>query len=214
MLRKDSATAFASLTNHFVRQSCDSMGTLSTMRRASLIVLPLLFAAPIVHASPESPSTMSAPIVYPETKRVDVVDETFGQKVADPYRWLENDVRNDKEVAAWVEAQNKVTDAYLASLPGRDVFRNRIKQLYDYERFGVPMHKGSRYFYSHNTGLQNQSVLYTMKTLADTPRLLLDEPETFSAEANQVLKTLYERMKKEDREFYPAIEAALVAVAA
>lgn len=144
------------------------------MRRASLIALPLLFAAPIAHASPESPSTMSAPITYPETRRVDVTDETFGQKVADPYRWLENDVRNDKEVAAWVEAQNQVTDAYLASLPGRDIFKARIKQLFDYERFDAPTRKGGRYFYSHNTGLQNQSVLWVRDSLDGPGRVLID----------------------------------------
>lgn len=144
------------------------------MRRASLIALPLLFAAPIVHASPESPSTMPAPIAYPETKRVDVTDESFGQKVADPYRWLENDVRNDKEVAAWVEAQNRVTDAYLATLPGRDIFKARIKQLFDYERFGVPTRKGGRLFYSHNTGLQNQAVLWVRDGVDAPGRVLID----------------------------------------
>lgn len=144
------------------------------MRHASLIALPLLFAAPIAHASPESPSTMPAPIAYPETKRVDVTDESFGQKVADPYRWLENDVRNDKEVAAWVEAQNKLTDAYLAALPGRDAFRSRIKQLFDYERFEAPTRKGGHYFYSHNTGLQNQSVLWVRDSLNGPGRVLID----------------------------------------
>jgi prolyl oligopeptidase len=149
------------------------------MRHASLIALPLLFAAaPFTfsgaHANPESPTTMPAPIAYPETKRVDVTEETFGQKVADPFRWLENDVRNDKEVAAWVEAQNKVTDAYLATLPGRDIFKNRIKQLFDYERFGVPTRKGGRYFYSHNTGLQNQAVLWVRDSLDGPGRVLID----------------------------------------
>lgn len=144
------------------------------MRHAPLIALPLLFAAPIATASPESPTTMPAPIAYPETKRVDVTDETFGQKVADPFRWLENDVRNDKEVAAWVEAQNKVTDAYLATLPGRDIFKARIKQLFDYERFGVPTRKGGRYFYSHNTGLQNQAVLWVRDSLNGPGRVLID----------------------------------------
>ncbi|QDX25543.1 S9 family peptidase [Sphingomonas suaedae] len=144
------------------------------MRRSSLIALPLLFAAPLVHASPESQPTMTAPITYPETRRVDVVDEVFGEKVADPYRWLENDVRNDKEVAAWVEAQNKVTDAYLDTLPGRDIFQARIKQLFDYERFGVPTRKGGRYFYSHNSGLQNQNVLWVRDSLEGEARVLID----------------------------------------
>lgn len=102
------------------------------MRRASLLALPLLFAAP-AFSQPVSETTtgMTAPINYPETRRVNVVDEQFGVKVADPYRWLENDVREDKEVASWVAAQNKVTDAYLATLPGRDVFKQRLTALFD-----------------------------------------------------------------------------------
>lgn len=144
------------------------------MRRAPLLALPLLFAAPHAFANPESPTTMTAPITYPETRRVEVVEEQFGQKVADPYRWLENDVRSDKEVAAWVEAQNKVTNAYLATLPGRQVFKNRIKQLFDYERYGVPQHKGTRYFYSHNSGLQNQAVLWVRDSLNGPGRVLID----------------------------------------
>ncbi len=99
-------------------------------------------------------------IAYPETRRVDVADEQFGVKVADPYRWLENDVRNDPEVAAWVAAENKVTGAYLDTLPGRDLFARRLRQLFDYERFSAPTRKGGRYFYLHNSGLQNQAVLF------------------------------------------------------
>ena len=156
------------------------------MRHASLIALPLLFAAPVTHATPESPTTMPAPIAYPETKRVDVTDEMFGQKVADPYRWLENDVRSDKEVAAWVEAQNKVTDAYLATLPGRDIFKNRIKQLFDYERFGVPTRKGGRYFYSHNSGLQNQAVLWVRDSL-DAPGRVLIDPNSWAKDGATAL---------------------------
>jgi prolyl oligopeptidase len=113
-------------------------------------------------------------LTYPETRRVDVVEEQFGVKVADPYRWLENDVRNDPEVAAWVEAQNKVTDAYLATLPGRDFFRRRIEQLFDYERFGVPQKKGGRYFYAHNSGLQNQAVLFVRESPDGEGRVLID----------------------------------------
>lgn len=149
------------------------------MRRA-LLALPLLLAAsPLAItgalANPETPKPMpAAAITYPETKKVDVVDEQFGEKVADPYRWLENDVRNDKEVAAWVAAQNQVTNAYLATLPGRDTFKARIKQLFDYERFGVPTHKGSRYFYSHNSGLQNQAVLWVRDSLNGAGRVLID----------------------------------------
>ena len=117
---------------------------------------------------------MTDPIAYPETRREEVVEEQFGVAVADPYRWLENDVRNDSEVADWVAAQNKVTDAYLATLPGRDWFRTRIRQLFDYERFGLPQKKGSRYFYMHNTGLQNQAVLFVRESLNGEGRVLID----------------------------------------
>ncbi|KTF70335.1 prolyl oligopeptidase family serine peptidase [Sphingomonas sp. HT-1] len=144
------------------------------MRRA--FILPFLLASPaIAHAqtSPETTAPMTQ-IRYPETRRVDVVDEQFGVKVADPYRWLENDVRNDSQVAAWVEAENKVTDAYLATLPGRDALKARIKQLFDYERFGLPERKGSRYFYAHNSGLQNQAVLFVRDGLDGEGRVLLD----------------------------------------
>jgi prolyl oligopeptidase len=123
---------------------------------------------------------------YPETRRDDVVEEKFGVKVADPYRWLEGDVRNDGEVAAWVEAQNRVTDAYLATLPGRDWFRGRIKQLFDYERFGLPMKKGGRYFYAHNSGLQNQAVLFVRDTLGGEGRVLID-PNGWSADGATAL---------------------------
>lgn len=113
-------------------------------------------------------------IAYPENRRVNVVEDHFGQKISDPYRWLENDVRNDKEVAAWVEAQNAVTNKYLAALPGRDWFRSRIKELFNYERFGLPVKKGGRYFYNHNSGLQNQPVLYVRDSLDGPGRVVID----------------------------------------
>ena len=160
------------------------------MRRA-LFTVPLLLAASTfamasAHANPESPTTMPAQIAYPSTKRVDIVEEQFGEKVADPYRWLENDVRNDKDVAAWVEAQNNLTDTYLDTLPGRDFFKARIKQLFDYERFGVPTHKGERYFYAHNTGLQNQAVLWVRDSLNGPGRVLID-PNSWSKDGATAL---------------------------
>jgi prolyl oligopeptidase len=117
---------------------------------------------------------MTEKLVYPDTTREDVVDTIHGQSIADPYRWLENDVRSDAQVADWVKAQNAVTDAYLATLPGRDHFRRRITELFDFERFGVPVKKGGRYFYVHNTGLQNQGVLYVRQTLTGEGRPLID----------------------------------------
>lgn len=139
------------------------------MRRAILAAL-LVATAPVAAFAQDAAPKMT----YPATPRVDQVDEQFGVKVADPYRWLENDVRTDPKVAAWVAEQNKVTNAYLATLPGRQIFADRLKQLYNYERFGLPSKKGGKYFYSRNTGLQNQSVLYVRDTLQGEGRVLID----------------------------------------
>lgn len=139
-------------------------------------ILPLTMialAAPAL-ARTSSPKTDMTAITYPATERGDTVDEQFGVKVADPYRWLENDVRVDPKVAAWVEAENKITDAYLATLPGRDVFKDRLKKLIDYERFGQPERKGGRYFYLHNSGLQNQAVLFVRDGVDGQGRVLMD----------------------------------------
>jgi prolyl oligopeptidase len=113
-------------------------------------------------------------MAYPETARGDVVEERFGERIADPYRWLENDVRQDPAVRAWVTAQNQLTNTYLAALPGRARIRERMTELYNYERFGMPERGGDRYFYTRNDGLQNQSVLYVRDGLAGAPRILID----------------------------------------
>ncbi|WP_184001383.1 prolyl oligopeptidase family serine peptidase [Stakelama sediminis] len=151
------------------------------MRRLSLIALPLLFATGPVLAQDkqETTVTMSAPLSYPQTRRDDIVEDHFGIKVADPYRWLENDVRTDKEVADWVAAENKVTNTYLSTLPGRDIFKKRLETLMDYARSGMPVRKGGRYFYMHNAGLQNQAVLYERDSLNGEGRVLID-PNTWS----------------------------------
>jgi prolyl oligopeptidase len=146
------------------------------MRRITLFAIALLLTTHFASACTESttmPTAMST-ITYPETKQVDVVEERFGQTIADPYRWLENDVRNDKEVAAWVESQNRVTNDYLKTLPGRDIFRDRLKQLYNYERFSIPVKKGGRYFYLYNSGLQNQQLLYVRDLVDGSGRVLID----------------------------------------
>jgi prolyl oligopeptidase len=137
------------------------------MRRALPLILLLL-------ATSAAAQTKAPSMIYPQTTRGDTVDEQFGVKVADPYRWLENDVRTDAAVAKWVADENEVTNAYLASLPGRGIFAVRMKQLLDYERFGVPVKKGGRYFYMRNSGLQNQAVLYARDTLDGTGRILID----------------------------------------
>jgi prolyl oligopeptidase len=146
------------------------------MRFAALLCLLPLSACAMNDAKP-SEAVAAAPrasIVYPATERQDLVERQFGVAVADPYRWLENDVREDAKVAAWVAQQNALTDSYLATLPGRAAFQARMRELFDYERFGVPERKANRYFYTHNSGLQNQNVLYVREGLNGTPRMLID----------------------------------------
>jgi prolyl oligopeptidase len=109
--------------------------------------------------SPESVAPRPAPtasIVYPQTERQELAENQFGVNVPDPYRWLEADVREAPKVAAWVAQQNALTNSYLATLPGRATFEERLRELFDYERFGLPRKEGGRYFYSRNSGLQNQ----------------------------------------------------------
>jgi prolyl oligopeptidase len=113
-------------------------------------------------------------IIYPATPRIDALEAHFGQTVSDPYRWLENDIRSDDKVASWVAAQNRVTDAYLNTLPGRALFKRRLKQLYDYERFTIPVRKGGRYFYRRQSGDQNQLVLYVRDGADGEGRVLID----------------------------------------
>jgi len=117
--------------------------------------------------------------VYPETRTVDQVDvyqsAAHGEvHVADPYRWLEADVRVSGEVAGWVRAQQGVTDAYLQALPGREMIAERLAELWNYERYGLPVERGGLYFFTRNDGLQNQSVFYVQEGLEGLPRVLID----------------------------------------
>ena len=91
-------------------------------------------------------SLAEVPVIYPRTHAGTVADTVFGERVADPYRWLENDVRSDPTVRDWVTAQNEVSGAYLAKLPGRDIFARRLRTLFDYERVGVPAQCGRPLF--------------------------------------------------------------------
>jgi prolyl oligopeptidase len=126
------------------------------------------------------------PIQYPPSKRVDHVDDYHGVKVPDPYRWLEQDVRNAKEVADWVAAQNAVTFAYLKNIPEREAIKKRITDLWNYEKVSAPSRVGPRYVFSKNDGLQNQSVYYTQETLDSEPKLLLD-PNIWSKDGTVAL---------------------------
>jgi prolyl oligopeptidase len=121
---------------------------------------------------------------YPEAAKGKQIDNYHGTKVADPYRWLE-----DPDSAAsrkWIEAENKITFEFLDAIPGRPAIKARLKELWDYERYGVPFKENDRYFFSKNTGLQNQSVVYTTKSLRETPQELLD-PNTLAADGTVAL---------------------------
>jgi prolyl oligopeptidase len=110
---------------------------------------------------------------YPLSRRSDQVDDCFGILVEDTYHWLENDVREDAEVARWVAAQNEASFGYLKSLPGRSAIEQRLRALWNYEKFMLPVQKGGRIFYRRNDGLQNQYVLYAQDD-GENARLLLD----------------------------------------
>ena len=123
---------------------------------------------------------------YPETKKGSQTDDYHGTKVADPYRWLEGDVREVPEVAAWVEAENKVTTAFLATIPERAAIKDRITELWNYEKISAPSRVGGKYFFSKNNGLQNQSAFYMQDTLDGEPKLLMD-PNTWSKDGTAAL---------------------------
>jgi prolyl oligopeptidase len=116
---------------------------------------------------------------YPATRKDEQVDDYHGTKVADPYRWLEDD--NSAETLAWVKAQNQVTQNYLAQSPYRGQLKQRLEELYNYPKYSVPSRSGAYYLWSKNDGLQNQSVLYVQEGLEGTPRVLID-PNQLSAD--------------------------------
>ncbi len=121
----------------------------------------------------------AANIDYPTTRKSDQVDDYHGVKVADPYRWLEDD--RSAEVAEWVKRENELTFSYLAKIPYRDALRKRLEQLNDYEQQSAPMRRGEYSFYTYNRGLQNQAAWYRRKGAEGTPELILD-PNKFSAD--------------------------------
>ncbi|MGA8622603.1 MAG: prolyl oligopeptidase family serine peptidase [Candidatus Sulfotelmatobacter sp.] len=143
------------------------------------LVLPLLVALSLLSAG-----QTSSPLVYPQARRSDQVDDYHGTKVADPYRWLED--TDSAETHSWVEAENKLTFGYLDQIPYRQAIRDRLTKLWNYERFTVPHQEGGRYFFEHNNGLQNQNVLLVADSLNAQPRVLLD-PNLLSTDGTVAL---------------------------
>src|SRR5258708_5310984 len=134
-------------------------------------------------------SAGGAGLKYPDTKRGDQVDDYHGTQVADPYRWLEADVRESKEVADWVAAENEVTFAYLKSIPEREPIKKRITELWNYEKISSPTRHGPRYVFSKNDGLQNHSAYYTQESLDSAPKLLFD-PNAWSKDGTVALAAM------------------------
>jgi prolyl oligopeptidase len=126
-----------------------------------------------------NPTTAETPLElsYPAARKVDQADDYFGTTVSDPYRWME-DV-DSPELKKWIDAENELTQRYLAQIPVRETMQRRLMELINFERYTAPTRRGTRYFYSHNSGLQNQNVLYWQEGLDGEPKVLLD-PNTFS----------------------------------
>lgn len=140
-----------------------------------------------MHLMSTASDSPTSPLVYPVSPLLDQVDEYHGISIADPYRWLED--AQTEQTREWIEAQNQVTFGYLELIPVRQQIRERLTQLWDYEKYGLPFKQGDRYFYFKNDGLQNQSVLYTLPNLEATPRVLLD-PNQLSPDGTVALSGL------------------------
>lgn len=125
-------------------------------------------------------------IKYPETKKVNQVDDYFGTKVTDPYRWLEDD--NSEETKIWVEAENKITQHYLSAIPFYDKVKIRLEEMWNYAKYSSPFKEGEWYYFYKNDGLQNQSVLYRQKGLNGTPEVFID-PNTMSKDGTAAIET-------------------------
>jgi prolyl oligopeptidase len=150
------------------------------LARQATILLTLMF--PVLALV--SAQTNSSPLTYPQARRGDQVDDYHGTKVSDPYRWLED--TDSAETHAWVEAENKLTFGYLEQIPYRQAIHDRLTKLWNYERFTVPSQHGGRYFFQHNTGLQQQNVLLVAESFTAEPRVLLD-PNTLSTDGTVAL---------------------------
>ncbi|WP_260736121.1 prolyl oligopeptidase family serine peptidase [Tunturiibacter lichenicola] len=141
---------------------------------------------PISEAVPTSAETTST-LSYPVARTVEQTDDYFGTTVSDPYRWME-DV-DSAELKTWVDAENELTQSYVAEVPTREAMQRRLMELINFERYTAPARRGSRYFYSHNSGLQNQNVIYWHTGLEGEPKVLLD-PNTFSEDATVAISGL------------------------
>ena len=135
-----------------------------------------------------STSASAQGIQYPKADKGGTVDNYFGTEVADPYRWLEDDT--SAKTAAWVEAENKITNAYLSKIPFRQKLLKRLTEVANYEKLSAPRKHHGRWYFYKNDGLQNQYVMYVMDQLGGTPRVFLD-PNKLSTDGTVALQGVY-----------------------
>jgi prolyl oligopeptidase len=150
-------------------------------------LIPLILLPFIAACGGAGKKTEQAQLVYPKTRKVDTVDTYFNTKIADPYRWLEDD--RSAETGEWVKDENALTNDYLSKIPFRNKIKERMMKIWNFEKRGVPFKKGKNYFFYKNDGIQNQSVLYVQEGLNGTPRLLLD-PNALAADGTVSLGDL------------------------
>ena len=151
-------------------------------------VLSMVVASSILMACNQEAEKKETALSYPNTMRdTSVVDDYFGTKVPDPYRWLENDTSAETE--AWVKAENQVTFDYLKDIPYRKDINDRLTELWNYEKYSAPFVRGEYTYFYKNDGLQNQSVLYRQKGEEGSPEIFLD-PNKFSEDGTTSLAGL------------------------
>jgi prolyl oligopeptidase len=150
-------------------------------------LIPVLFISAIFVSCQEGNQPNNKNLKYPKTIKIPVIDSLFGTAVTDNYRWLEDD--RSAETEDWVKAENKVTFDYLSKIPYKEQLKDRLTQLWNYEKVGTPYKEGGYTYFSKNNGLQNQSVIYRKKDEKDTEEVFLD-PNTFSKDATTSLGSL------------------------
>ena len=156
----------------------------SSPRVVLAAAITVLCAACAHGPSSTRPGSPANAMSYPDSRTVEHVDDYHGDRIADPYRWLEE--IDSSETLAWIEAQNTVTFAHLDTIAQRAPIRERLTQLWNYEKFGVPIRRGDTYFYTYNDGLKNQPQVMVQDGLDGTPRVLLD-PNTLSTDGTVAL---------------------------
>ncbi len=161
------------------------------MKRLFLLALSAIFVIACTRVAQKDPvkidevkTQVTSMLKYPETQKGDVTDEYFGTKVADPYRWLEDD--NSGETKDWVRRQNEVTFDYLNQIPYREAIEKRLTKIWNYEKYSTPFKENEKYYFFKNNGLQNHSVLYVQDNLDAEAEILLD-PNTFSEDGTTSL---------------------------